>query len=68
MDATGRPPFCSLFVAKADEANKKEDIEKVKIQETKIVWPFYGQFVSVLTIDALVVEKEISISFISQMN
>lgn len=44
MDGTGRPSFCSLSIAKADEANKKEDIEKVKNQETKIIWPFYGHF------------------------
>lgn len=44
MGGTGRPLFCPLSVAKADEANKKEDVEELKIQETKIIWPFYGQF------------------------
>ena len=68
MDGTGRPPFCSLSAAKAGEANTKEDVEKVTIQETKIIWPFYGQFLSVLAVDAIVMEKEISISFIFKMN
>ena len=67
MDGPGRPPFCSLSIAKADEANTKKDIEKVKIQETKIIWLSYGQFVSVLTVDALVVEKEIRISFQNEL-
>lgn len=68
VDDTGRPPFCSQSAAKADEANKKEDVEKVKVQRSKIIWSFYIQLACVLTDDAIVVEKEISMSFVFQRN
>lgn len=61
VDGRGRPPFCSLTKAKAAAANERRDVRKEtlegEIQETKITWPFYGQYVSVLKDDSIAVGK-----------